>query len=220
MSDALLSAAVDAGTLERDTRSTSLPSFGQLLRCDWGTYVSVRGQLARFHQAGSFGGKNMVVVLAEENASLSSHCIRREPADGGEFVHYFEFEDACLRIGAPAGAPLLRAQALSCLRRGDTVTIDGTPVTFVRAQIYRGEMVLLIAAGAPAQPMLQRLKAISRGDSEFGLSWHIVWHAGLCVRLASDRLITFEDVQRLRPGTRVTLGADGLAARLQGAYVY
>jgi hypothetical protein len=206
--------------LQLQLRSGFMPSFEQLTRCDWGTYVIVRGHPARFHQAGMAEGKQIVVVLADAaNDRLRAYSYYHEAADPGECAYYCDYATAGLRIGTLPSAPLLRTQAASSLRRGDTVVVNGAAATFLAVRHLDEAFAIVLSVNPATTGVLQGLGARPFKDPIAGDAWLLPWVPGLQVRLMSDRLPTFIDLQRLKAGTQLTIGPCGRAATLQGSVV-
>jgi len=176
-------------------------SFEQLQRCDWGTQVTVAGQPVLFNQAGKTGGRKIIVVLGyADNPVLKAHCWRRERAGAGENAYYVDYDRADLRIGTPPGMPLLRDQAATCLRPGDTVLADGQPASLLELWQRDDELRLTLRYGRGRPRQLQ-------------------WTPRLDLRLTSASPPTFEQLRQMPPGTRVTLGRDAAPANLKGTIV-
>lgn len=192
-----------------------VPTFAELTRCTWGTHVTVRGQPAKFHQAGLINERQVVVVLAAHNAILGAQCWRCEPACGGEEAYYFDYDQAGLQIGTPLAAPLLREQAAASLRSGDSVLVNSCPATFLRLKHRADELWLTLRAAPEQESALLGIGADRVDDRKLGNAWRIKWATGLNVHLVSARLPMFNELNSLEPGALVTLGADAVPARLQ-----
>jgi hypothetical protein len=196
-----------------------VPSFEELTRCTWGTHVTVRGQPAKFHQAGVVNGRQVVIVLAGHNDILGAASWRCEPACGGEKAYYFDYSQAGLRIGTPLAAPLLREQAAASLRTGDLVLVNACTATFLCLKHRADELWLTLRAEAEQESALREIGADRGDDRKWGNVWRLKWRTGLNVRLVSARLPTFNELNRLEPGVHVTLGADAVPGRLQRTQV-
>lgn len=201
----------------RAGRTASVPSFEDLLRCDWGTHVTACGQPARFNQAGSVGGRNIVVILASiANAELRSRALYCEPAGAGEGAFYLDYEAAEVRVGTSSRAALMGEQATSCLRRGDIILVKGVSAVFLAAG-FRGDAQYIFIRTSPAQePALSKLGAEAVDDRVAGRSWRLELEEPLQLRLVSARIPTFDEIRCLTAGTGVTLGPAGEPARLLG----
>ncbi|HVZ45012.1 MAG TPA: hypothetical protein VHA82_14475 [Ramlibacter sp.] len=193
-----------------------LPSFSQLTRCTWGTHVTVRGQPAKFHQAGLIEGCEIVIVLAGGNDVLAAACRHKESACLGEVAYYFDYARAGLSIGTPSAAPLLREQAATCLRAGDTVALNGSLCTFLESKRQADELWLTLRTVSGQEHALHRLGADCVDDRNWGRVWRVTWRSALQLHLASTRLPTFAELAMLDAGTLVTLGSDAQAASMQG----
>lgn len=192
-----------------------VPTFAELTRCTWGTHVTVRGQPAKFHQAGVVNERQVVIVLASHNAILGAESWRCEPACGGETAYYFDYDQAALRVGTPLAAPLLREQAAASLRSGDSLMVNGRPATFLRLK-HRADELWLTLQAAPGQVIaLREIGADQVDDRKWGHAWRVKWSAELDVHLVSARLPTFHELNRLEAGTLVTLGAEAVPGLLQ-----
>ena len=205
----------------RDAKNASfrdgeiLPSFSELTRCTWGTHVTVRGQPAKFHQAGLVNERRVVIVLAGHNAILEAQSLRCEPACGGEQAYYFEYDQAGLRIGTPLAAPLLREQAAASLRHGDSILVNNCPATFLRLKHRADDLWLTLQAAPEQESALRAISADQVDDRIWGDAWRIKWAAELNVHLVSAHLPTFNELSSLNPGVLVTLGAEAVPGRLQ-----
>jgi hypothetical protein len=177
--------------------------------------VTVRGQPARFNQAGVINGREVVIVLAGNNPVLAAQSRYSEAAGPGEYAYYFDYAHAQLAIGTPPAAPMLREQALASLRAGDVVLLNGCPATLLELRPRADEVWLTLRAAPEQHAMLGRLGAEHVRDRRWGDVWRLVWEAGLQLRLVSARLPSFADVARLRAGTQVTIGTEAIPARLQ-----
>ncbi|MBC5768520.1 hypothetical protein [Ramlibacter albus] len=191
------------------------PSFEELKRCTWGTHVTVMGQPAMFSQAGRVDGRETVIVVAGPNAVLAGASRHHEPAGGGDFTYCFDYDRAQLQVGTPPAAPLLREQAAG-LRAGDSVLVHGCPAMFLESRIRADELWLTLRDAPGQEAALRELGAESVDDRKWGAVWRLVWRAGLQVRLVSARLPTFGELAKLRPGTQVTIGVEGIPGRLMG----
>lgn len=199
------------------------PDFAQLMRCDWGTHVTVLGHPGRFNQAGMVRGRQTVVVVAGcGHADLRAASPAHQYVGDGENAYYLDYEQAGLRIGTPAGAPLMRDQAIACLRAGDVVLLNGTPVTLLalkRRNFHLWLALLPDPAQAPqmlragALPVVLPTPQLPRG------AWRLRWGPATQLRLVSARLPGFDEVQKMRRGTPVTLGPQGTPALLQGSFL-
>lgn len=196
-----------------------VPTFAELTRCTWGTHVTVRGQPAKFHQAGVINDRQVVIVLAGHNTVLVEESWRCEPACGGETAYYFDYEQAGLRIGTPSTAPLLREQVAASLRVGDSVLVNGCAATFLRLKHRADELWLTIGAEPGQESALIEIGADRIDDRNRGEAWRIKWAAGLDVHLVSAHLPTFDELNRLAPGTRVSLGSEAVPGQLQRTHV-
>lgn len=193
------------------------------MRCDWGTHVTVLGHPGRFNQAGMVRGRQTVVVVAGcGHADLRAASPAHQYVGDGENAYYLDYEQAGLRIGTPAGAPLMRDQAIACLRAGDVVLLNGTPVTLLalkRRNFHLWLALLPDPAQAPqmlragALPVVLPTPQLPRG------AWRLRWGPATQLRLVSARLPGFDEVQKMRRGTPVTLGPQGTPALLQGSFL-
>lgn len=201
-------------------RSDQLPSFEQLTRCDWGTRVTVRGQPARFSQAGFVDKRPVVVVLAHgPQPELKPHSWYCEHIGADEAAYYFNHDQTGLRIGTPVGTPLMQEQAATCLRRGDLLMVNGMPVTFMKLKQHELHHWLTLHAQPEQEPALRNAGAQPVKAAPHGPAWLLKWHRGLQVRLLSDSLPTFAQLRQMNRGTPVTLGTAGKPATLQGTSV-
>jgi hypothetical protein len=192
-----------------------VPSFAELTRCTWGTHVTVRGQAAKFHQAGVVNERQVVIVLASHNDVLDAASWRCEPACAGEHAYYFDYDQASLLIGTPLAAPLLREQAAASLRRGDSILVNDCTATFLCLRHRADELWLTLRASPGQENALREMGADQVDHRKWGHAWRIKWAAGLNVHLLSARLPTFDELNRLAPGAFVTLGAEAVPGRLQ-----
>ena len=199
--------------------SAYLPTFSELTRCTWGTHVTVRGQPAQFNQAGVIEGREVVVVLAGHNTVLGAESWYCEAADGGEYAYYFDYEQAGLRVGTPPAAPLLREQATAWLRSGDTVLVNGCAAAFLELKSRSDGLWLALKTLPGSVDGLQKIGAEPVDDRRLGRVWRLRWDTCLVVRLVSERLPTFMELSRLKPGTPVTVGPGAIQAQLQATWV-
>lgn len=201
------------------TNDEIVPTFEELTRCTWGTHVTVRGQPAKFHQAGMIDERRVVVVLAGHNAILGAESWRCESACGGEQAYYLDYDQAGLHIGTPPSAPLLREQAAASLRTGDLVLVGSCTATFLSLKRLGDDLCLMLRAAPEQESGLLGIGANQVVDRKWGNVWRIRWAPDLTVHLVSARLATFNDLNGLATGTPVTLGAEAVPARLQGTQV-
>lgn len=199
------------------------PGFAQWMRCDWGTHVTVLGHPGRFHQAGVVRGRPTVVVVAGSgHADLRAASRAHSCMGDGETVYHLDHGSADLRIGTPAGAPLMRDQAIACLRPGDVVLLNGTPVTLLALKQRECHLWLALLPEPAQAPQMLRAGALPIVLPMPPLppgAWRLRWGPTTQLRLLSDRLPGFDEVQQMRRGTPVTLGAQGTPALLQGSFV-
>lgn len=206
---------------QRDDEHTLLPdgeiapTFEQLIRCTWGTHVTVRGQPAKFHQAGLIDERQVVIVLAGCSAILGAQSRRCEPACGGEQAYYFDYNQAVLRIGTPLAAPLLREQAAASLRKGDLIEVNGCTATFLCLKHGFDELWLTLQAAPKQEGALSDIGAERVDHRKWGNAWRLKWAAELNVHLVSARLPTFRELNDLPPGAPITFGAEAVPGRLQ-----
>lgn len=191
------------------------PTFTELMRCTWGTHVTVCGQPAKFHQAGMVNERQVVIVLSSHNDILASASWRCEAACGGEQAYYFDYQKAALRIGTPVTAPLLREQASTSLRKGDELLVNGVQATFLCLKRRADELWLTLRATPEQQTAMSEIGAVQIDPREWSDAWTVNWSAGLTVQLFSARLPSFAELAKLRPGVPVTLGADATPGWLQ-----
>lgn len=191
------------------------PTFEELMRCTWGTHVTVCGQPAIFHQAGMINERQVVIVLAGSNAILGAQSQRCEAACGGEQAYYFDYNQAVLRIGTPLAAPLLRGQAAASLRKGDLIQVNGCTATFLCLKHRSDELWLTLRAEPEQASALSEIGADPVDHRKWGEAWRVKWTAELNVHLVSARLPTFKELNRLAPGAPVTLGPEAVPGRLQ-----
>jgi hypothetical protein len=185
------------------------PTFEQLERCDWGAHVTVRGQPARFNNAGVVRGERVVVVLADsQNAVLTKSCFMAQAVSELEDAYYFPYDRAELRMGTPQGAPMLPEQAAACLRRGDRVTVDGVAAVYAGMELCDDDLVLMMR--------LRQATPDVRSGAQGDAAWSVRWRPGLQVRLVSASLPTFEDLRQMPEGTPVTVGSHAVPAKLRG----
>lgn len=209
---------------DRETALSSdgyiLPTFAELTRCTWGTHVTVHGQPAIFHQAGVANERQVVIVLAGQNTVLEAQSWRCEPACGGEHAYYFDYKKAGLRIGTPLAAPLLREQAATSLREGDSIQVNGCTATFVCLKRRSEELWLTMRAAPEHESALVAMGSEHIDHRKWGKAWRVKWSAELNVHLLSARLPTFDELNRLKPGAPITLGAAAVPGLFQCTQVH
>jgi hypothetical protein len=205
--------------LKAAAQSGYRPTFAQLRRCTWGTHITAFGQPAKFHQAGLIVGKEIVVVSAYSNDVLAAQCRHHESALSGEVVYYLDYSRTDLCIGTPHAAPLLREQAALSLRSGDVVHVNEIPCTFLASRHDANGFWLLIRPQTGGRQAMHDTGAEPVDRADWGRCFRLNWQDGLDVRLVSDRLPTFEEVARLRAGTRLTVGAQARPALLRSTQV-
>jgi len=198
-------------------------SFAQWMRCDWGTHVTVRGHPGRFLQAGMVRGRQTVVVAAGcGHADLRAASQTHQHVGDGESAYYLDYDKAALCIGTPPGAPLMREQAIACLRPGDVVLVNGTPVTLLALKQRNCHLWLALLPDPAQAPQMLRAGALPVVLPAHQLppgAWRLRWGPSTQLRLVSARLPGFDEVQQMRRGTPVTLGSQGRPALLQGSFV-
>jgi hypothetical protein len=195
------------------------PTFEELMRCTWGTHVTVCGQPAKFHQAGLINERQVVIVLAGSNVILGAQSRRCEPACGGEQAYYFDYKQAVLRIGTPPSAPLLCEQAATSLRKGDLIQVNGCTATFLCLKHRSDELWLTLQAEPGQGSALGEIGAEPVDHRKWGEARRVKWAAELSVHLVSAHLPTFKELNRLEPGAPVTLGPEAVPGRLQSTQV-
>ena len=179
----------------------------------------MHGQPAKFHQAGVVNDRQILIVLASHNTVLEDRCWRCEPACGGEQAYYFDHQQAGLRIGTPLGAPLLREQAATSLRKGDLIQVNGCSATFLCLRHRSEELWLTIQATPEQESALIEIGGEQVVHRNWGNAWRVKWSAELKVHLLSARLPTFDELNKLEPGAPITLGAEAVPGRFQCAQV-
>lgn len=215
-----------AGALSSQHRKTtflpqreSLPTFTELTRCTWGTHVTVHGQPAKFHQAGVVKDRQVVIVLAAHNNILEAQSWRCEPACGGEHAYYFDYEQSELRIGTPLSAPLLREQAATSLREGDSIQVNGCTATFICLKRRSEQQWLTMRAAPEHESALIAMGGEHVDQRKWGNALRLKWSAELKVHLLSAHLPAFDELATLDPGTPITLGAGGVPGKFQSIQV-